>query len=90
MWARASNYVEVVQKSWVQGFDGPINIQSVWSNLGKMLGSVQQWSFKTFGLVRKEIKKLEKRLVTLRSSGTTSVYSEEERSIERKLCELFE
>lgn len=26
MWARASDYVEVVQKSWVQGFDGPINI----------------------------------------------------------------
>lgn len=90
MWARAPDYTEVVQKSWVQGFDGPINIQSVWANLSRMAGSLQQWSSKTFGSVRKEIKKLEKRLATLRSSGTTSVYSEEERSIERKLCELFE
>ena len=34
--------------------------------------------------------KLEKRLAKLRLSSTTSAYSDEERKIERKLCELFE
>lgn len=34
--------------------------------------------------------KLEKRLARLRSSSTTSAYSDKERKTERKLCELFE
>ena len=90
MWARAADYMEVVEKSWKEGSEGPRNIQSVWSNLKKMAGSLQKWSMSTFGSVRKEIKKLERWLAILRSSCTTMVYSEEERSIERKLCELFE
>jgi hypothetical protein len=44
MWAKALDYKEVVEKSWSEGFEGPRNIQSVWSNLGKMACSLQQWS----------------------------------------------
>lgn len=90
MWARAADYTELVEKNWNEGCVGPRNLQAVWSNLNKMAGTLRQWSTRTFGSVRKEIMKLEKRLVRLRSSCTTPVYTDEERSIERKLCELFE
>jgi hypothetical protein len=42
MWARAADYMEVVEKSWKEGSEGPRNIQSVWSNLKKMAGSLQK------------------------------------------------
>jgi hypothetical protein len=90
MWARAADYSETVEKIWNEGFNGPRNLQSIWSNLNKMAGSLRKWSSKTFGSVQKEIMKLEKRLAKIRSSGTTPTYIDEERSIERKLCELFE
>jgi hypothetical protein len=39
---------------------------------------------------RKEIKKLEKRLLRLRNDNTPRSYSQEERDIEQRLCEIFE
>lgn len=90
MWARATDYNEVVERKWNEGFVGPKNLQSIWSNSGKMAISLKQWSTNTFGSIRKEIKKFEQRLAMLRSSRPTPAYSNEERAIERKLCDLFE
>jgi hypothetical protein len=44
----------------------------------------------SFGSPCKEIGKLEKRLSWLRSHGATGSYCQEEKEIERMLCELFE
>ena len=58
MWARAADYIEVVEKIWNEDLDESRNLQAVWSNLNKMADSLRQWSIKTFGSVRKEIMKL--------------------------------
>ncbi|KAJ1270996.1 hypothetical protein BS78_06G095000 [Paspalum vaginatum] len=80
MWARAADYNDFVEKKWTEGFD----------DLGRMPTSLKQWNTRTFGSVRKEIKKLEQRLAMLRSSSATPAFSPEERKIEQKLCDLFE
>ena len=84
MWARAADYNEIVEKNWTEGFEGPRNLQSIWSNIGRMATSLKQWSSRTFGSIRKEIKKLERQLAMFRSSSATSAFSSEERKIEKK------
>lgn len=90
MWARAPDYNDIVEKKWKEDFEGPRNLQSFWSNLSRMATSLKHWSSRTFGSIRKEIKKLERQLAMLRSSSATPAFSVEERRIERKLCDLFE
>jgi hypothetical protein len=90
MWARAPDYNDVVEKNWNDGFVGARNLHSVWTNLGRMATLLKQWSKSTFGSIQKKIKKLEQRLVVLRSSSYIPAYSLEERAIERQLCHLFE
>lgn len=89
-WSRANDYTETVHKRWNEGLVGPRNIQTTWENLSRLAGSLKSWSQKSFGSVRTEIRKLERRLSRLRLSSTTMTYSQEEKDIERKLCELFE
>jgi hypothetical protein len=60
--------------------------------VGKLKGMAKgltAWSNKSFGSPTREIKKLEKRLAWLRSSSATRSYSQEEREIKHKICELF-
>lgn len=90
VWNRDPDYMETVERLWLDGFAGPKNLQTTWENLNKLAGSLHMWSKKTFGSIRSEIKKLERRLVQLRSASTTRTYSQEEKDIERRLCKLFE
>ncbi|KAJ1296597.1 hypothetical protein BS78_01G314000 [Paspalum vaginatum] len=89
-WCRAPDYLDIVEKSWVEGSVGPRSLQNTWANLKKMAGTLSKWNRESFGSPRKEIKKLEKRLARLRHECTTRSYAQEERDIERRLCELFE
>ena len=43
----------------------------------------------SFGSVRKEIQKLERRLKSMRSAHVTDAVIQVERAVERHLCELF-
>ena len=89
-WCRAPDYMETVEKSWAAGSVGPSSLQTTWDKLSNLAGTLFQWSRDSFGSPRKEIRKLEKRLTRLRINSTTRTYSQEERDIERRLCELFE
>jgi hypothetical protein len=55
-----------------------------------MAASLRDWSKVSFGSIRKEIQRLERKLKTLRSSGLEESVIQEERMVERQLCELFE
>jgi len=55
-----------------------------------MAKSLAAWSRESFGAPKIEIRKLEKRLSWLRIHSATGTYCQEEKEIERKLCELFE
>ena len=81
-WCRSPDYLEIVEKSWVDGSAGPKSLQNTWDNLTKMARSLSNWSRESFGFPRKEINKLEKRLAKLRSDSTSRNYSQEERDIE--------
>jgi hypothetical protein len=75
VWNRDPDYMETVERLWLDGFAGPKNLQTTWENLNKLAGSLHMWSKKTFGSIRSEIKKLERRLVQLRSASTTRTLS---------------
>lgn len=89
-WCRAPDYLERVEKSWADGSAGPRNLKTTWTKLSEMAKSLSEWSKNSFGSPRKEINKLEKRLLRLRIDGATRSYSQEESDIEHRLCELFE
>lgn len=55
-----------------------------------MSNTLKEWSHHSFGSVTKEIKKLERRLANLRRFDTSGVVPQEEKDVERRMCELFE
>ena len=79
-----------MEKCWKEGLPGPRSLQTTWAKLNKMARQLAKWNRESFGFPRKEINKLEKQLARLRTNITTRIYSQEERDIERRLCELFE
>jgi hypothetical protein len=91
MWLRAPDYWEFLERAWTEGRDGsPLLLQSTWSNLNRVAGSLKQWSRESFGSIRSNIRKLERRLKCLRSTPLSEAAIIEERSLEKQLCELFE
>ena len=90
MWLRAPDYKEVMEQAWVEGNNGTRSLQSTWTNLNQLAGSLGRWSKVSFGSVRKEIQKLERRIKSLRLAHVTDAVIKEERAVERRLCELFE
>jgi hypothetical protein len=90
MWLRAPDYKEVLEKAWSEGNNGQRPLHATWSNLNRVAGSLKDWSRATFGSVRKEIRKLEGRLRYIRGQILSDATVEEEREVERQLCELFE
>lgn len=89
-WLRAGDYREVVESAWARGSDGSQSLQGTWRNMQQMAASLRDWSKVSFGSIRKEIQRLERKLKTLRSSGLEERVIQEERMAERQLCELFE
>lgn len=89
-WLRAGDYREVTEKAWAAGSDGSKSLRSVCKNLQDLAGTLRDWSKISFGSVRKEIQKLERKLKTLRNSMVDDNVLSEERMVEQKLCELFE
>lgn len=68
-WLRAGDYREVVESAWARGSDGSQSLQGTWRNMQQMAASLRDWSKVSFGSIRKEIQRLERKLKTLRSSG---------------------
>jgi hypothetical protein len=90
MWLRAPEYRDFLEKEWSEGVGGQHSLQNTWSNLNHVAGSLKDWSYATFGSVRKKIRKLEGRLRYIRGQPVSESILEEARSVERELCELFE
>lgn len=89
-WLRAEDYRGFVENAWVEGrIDSP-PLQAAWSNLQRMADSLRRWSKLSFGNVRKNIQKLERRLSSLHTLHPNDNSVEEEKLIEKQLCELFE
>lgn len=83
VWLRAEDYRGFVEKSWAEGrLDSP-PLQAAWSNLRRLAGSLRSGSKLSFGHIRKNIQKLERRLRSLRSLPISDGSIEEERMIER-------
>jgi hypothetical protein len=66
MWLRAPEYRDFLEKEWSAGVGGQHSLQNTWSNLNRVAGSLKDWSYATFGSVRKKICKLEGRLRYIR------------------------
>jgi hypothetical protein len=90
MWRRAPDYKEVLETAWAAGRVGPPSLRATWDNLNRMATMLKDWSRATFGSVRKQIRKLEHTLFYLRGQPVTEANIQEERDVERKLCDLFE
>jgi hypothetical protein len=50
VWNRDPDYMETVERLWLDGFAGPKNLQTTWENLNKLAGSLHMWSKKNFWL----------------------------------------
>lgn len=90
MWLRATDYRNTLEQAWVDGRNGEVSLKSTWDNLQKVAASLKTWSRECFGSVRKQISKLERRLLYVRSAPVSAVTVAEERDLEKRLCELFE
>jgi hypothetical protein len=88
-WIRAPDYHNMIEENWKNLKDGVPSLNSTWSALNKLSGSIQTWSKASFGSVKKDINKLGKRLAALRRNSSTMNTSDEEKHIEQRLCELF-
>lgn len=89
MWRRADGYIDVVESAWCRNGEGPNPIHSTWANLKSLSISLKEWSHETFGSVRGQIQKLEKKLWYLRNSRVCEAIITEEKLVEGQLCELF-
>lgn len=90
MWLRAADYRETLERSWADGRTGVLSLQATWDNLHRVAGSLRAWSRDSFGSIRKQINKLERRLFSIRSALVSASSLANERSVEKQLCELFE
>jgi hypothetical protein len=61
-WLRAPDYREVLEKAWTEKAGGDKSLQSTWSTLHQVAGSLQHWSRESFGAIRRKIQKMERRL----------------------------
>jgi hypothetical protein len=89
-WRRADDYRATVEEVWADRQCGPNPLQTTWSTMVQMAGSLQTWSREVFGSVRKKIRQLEKKLRQLRELVISPEVLAEERATEQQLCELFE
>ncbi|KAM0853806.1 hypothetical protein ACQ4PT_050835 [Festuca glaucescens] len=89
-WLRTPDYKELMEQSWAKGASPSVSLQGTWNNLHSVAVSLRQWSRDTFSSVRKQIKKMERQLLYLRTGPFSTASLTETREIERKLCELFE
>jgi hypothetical protein len=90
MWRRAEDYTEVVEAAWNKPNSGPSPLHSTWANLHRLAGSLKEWSQDSFGSIRHQIQKLERKLRSLRNSPISESVIAEEKVVECQLCELFE
>jgi hypothetical protein len=88
-WLRSPDYRPMLERAWEDNSVGTVSLQSTWTKLQRVGTSLAQWSIDSFGSVRKEINRLERRLKFLRLAPWGSG-SEEIKDIERSLCEMFE
>jgi hypothetical protein len=58
-WLRAPDYREVLEKAWTKKAGSDLSLESTWSTLHQVVGSLQSWSQDTFGVVRQKIHKIE-------------------------------
>ncbi|VAI29049.1 unnamed protein product [Triticum turgidum subsp. durum] len=89
-WTRAPDYVQMINENWGKLKEGPPSLNNTWSALNRLSTTLQTWSRESFGSVKKEIKKLEKKLASLRRNNMAIGYSREEKEVEKKLYEMFE
>jgi hypothetical protein len=78
-----------LEKTWKEKSGGDMSLQSTWSTLHQVAGSLQSWSRETFGAIRQKIRKMERKIHFLRTSGTSDSI-EDIRKLEKELYELFE
>jgi hypothetical protein len=90
MWTRHEMYEETVIEAWRNtGFHGS-GFSALWQRLKDVSSDLKRWSFHTFGLVSREIKRLRSGLEEAKlhalNSGSNSVV----RDIEKQLHEMYE
>jgi hypothetical protein len=88
-WLRAPDYKDLMEQTWTKGSGTSASLQATCNKLRSVAVSLRQWSRDTFGSVQKQIKKLERQLLYLRTGPCNAASLTETRDIERKLCELF-
>jgi hypothetical protein len=89
-WRRAEDYRATVEEAWAGRHGGLNSLQSIWSSMTQIAGSLQKWSRATFGSIRRQIQQLERKLRALHESPICPEVLSEEKVIEQQLCELFE
>nr|XP_040244223.1 uncharacterized protein LOC120963597 [Aegilops tauschii subsp. strangulata] len=90
MWLRATDYKDTMEQAWAVDRSSELSLQSTWDNLQNVAASLKTWSRDSFGSVRKQISKLERRLLSIRTAPASDASIVEERNLEKNLCELFE
>ena len=89
-WMRTPDYNQMIEENWKNLKDGAPSLNNTWSTLNKLSKAMQTWCKTSFGQIRKEIRRLEKRLADLRRNSLVTDSCVEEKQIEKCLCELFE
>jgi hypothetical protein len=89
-WLRAPDYHEMLEKTWNEVRNGSQSLQSTWCCLQQVASSLQVWSRESFGSVQMEIKRLEKKLKSIRLQPRSKANNQVAENVEGRLCELFE
>jgi hypothetical protein len=89
-WIRAPDYRDTLEKAWEASSDGSHSLQATCNSLHQVAYSLQVWSKESFGSVRLEINKLEKKLKSIRLQPRNLANNKMAIQVEGRLCELFE
>jgi hypothetical protein len=90
MWMRHESYNDSVLKFWDNSNSQGSGIQGLWKCLKDVSGSLQRWSFTTFGSVHHEIKKLKASLAEAKIQTLVSNSNAKIQELENQLHELYE
>jgi hypothetical protein len=90
MWTRHDSYNDSVSRFWDNSSTQDSGLQGLWKRLKDVSGSLQRWSFTTFGSVHREIKRLKANLVEAKIQALVLNSNAEIQEIEKQLHELYE
>jgi hypothetical protein len=90
MWLKHEGYEDMVLQSWENRDKAERGVKGLWRQLREVTTDMKKWSFKTFGSLRAEIKRLRCQLEAAQTAARSEGITQEVRDIETQLHLVYE